>query len=66
MSESVEHDDVKQALIEGKKQLGEISTLIARKSGTEPVIKLRVEGQDADTVNRVASHLKQLILQYQK
>lgn len=66
MSESVEHDDVKQALIEGKKQLGEISTLIARKSGTEPVIKLRVEGQDADTVNRVACHLKQLILQYQK
>lgn len=66
MSESVEHDDVKQALIEGKKQLGEISTLIARKSGTEPVIKLRVEGQDTDTVNRVASHLKQLILQYQK
>ena len=66
MSESVEYDDVKQALVEGKKQLGEISTLIARKSGTEPVIKLRVEGQNEKTVQQVAAHLKQLIQKYQK
>lgn len=66
MADSVEHDDVKQALFDGKKQLGEISTLIARKSGTEPVIKLRVEGQNAETVSQVALQLKQLILQYQK
>ena len=66
MADSVEHDDVKQALLDGKKQLGDVSTLIARKSGTEPVIKLRVEGQNAETVSQVASKLKQLILQYQK
>ena len=66
MADSVEHDDVKQALFDGKKQLGEISTLIARKSGTEPVIKLRIEGQNAETVSQVALQLKQLILQYQK
>lgn len=66
MLDSVEHDDVKQALIDGKKQLGEISTLIARKSGTEPVIKLRVEGQNEETVKQVAYHLKQLIQKYQK
>ena len=66
MADSVEHDDVKQALFDGKKQLGEISTLIARKSGTEPFIKLRIEGQNAETVSQVALQLKQLSLQYQK
>lgn len=66
MSDSVEHDDVKKALIECKQLLGEPSTLIARKSGTEPVIKLRVEGQNADIVQQVAQRLKQLISQYQK
>ncbi len=66
MSESIEHEDVKQALIKYKKELGETSTLIARKSGTEPVIKLRVEGLDAETVNKVSNNLKLLILKYQK
>ena len=66
MLDSVEHDDVKQALLDAKQILGSTSTLIARKSGTEPVIKLRVEGQDADIVQNIAQKLKGLILQYQK
>lgn len=66
MIESVEHDDVKEALLEAKKQLGENSNLIARKSGTEPVIKLRVEGKDAQLVKQLADKLKNLILKYQK
>ncbi len=66
MIDSVEHDDVKQALIDAKELLGSPSTLIARKSGTEPVIKLRVEGQNADIVQDIAEKLKKLILQYQK
>lgn len=66
MIDSVEHDDVKQALLDAKQKLGPTSTLIARKSGTEPVIKLRVEGQNAEIVQDVAQKLKGLILQYQK
>ena len=66
MQQSLEHDDVQTALNDAKKTLGENSNLIARKSGTEPVIKLRIEGKDKQTVARLAKHLKQLILQYQK
>ncbi len=66
MQQSVEHDDVKEALLEAKKTLGENSNVIARKSGTEPVIKLRVEGQDCVLVEQLAGKLKELILQYKK
>lgn len=66
MLESVEHNDVKQALCEAKAKLGDDSNLIARKSGTEPVIKLRVEGKDINTVKEISSQLKKLICQYQK
>ncbi len=66
MQESIEHEDVKAALSEAQTALGENSNLIARKSGTEPVIKLRVEGKNADLVKTYAAKLKQLILKYQK
>jgi len=66
MLESVEHDDVKDALIKAKQELGDDSNLIARKSGTEPVIKLRVEGKDAKLVEEIATKLKGLIEKYKK
>jgi phosphoglucosamine mutase len=66
MLESVEHDDVKEALIKAKQELGDDSNLIARKSGTEPVIKLRVEGKDAKLVEEIATRLKELIEKYKK
>lgn len=66
MEESVEHDDVKQALNQARIDLGEDSNLIARKSGTEPVIKLRVEGKDENLVKKLSIELKSLIMKYQK
>lgn len=66
MQQSVEYDDVKKALADAKLQLGANSNLIARKSGTEPVIKLRVEGKDEKLVCSLAEKLKSLILKYQK
>lgn len=66
MLESVEHDDIKQAVTEAQELLGADSNLIVRKSGTEPVIKLRVESQDKALVEKIAQELKQKISQYQK
>lgn len=66
MQQSVEYDDVKKALADAKLQLGANSNLIARKSGTEPVIKLRVESKDEKLVCSLAEKLKSLILKYQK
>jgi len=66
MAESVEHEDVKKALEQAKAELGTDSNLIARKSGTEPVIKLRVECPDSDLVDKWTEELKALIEQYKK
>ncbi|MCM1323127.1 MAG: phosphoglucosamine mutase [Acetobacter sp.] len=66
MSQSIEYPDVQKALADAKKLLGADSNLIARKSGTEPVIKLRVEGTDEKLVQKLAAELKALIQQYQK
>ncbi len=66
MQESVEYDDVKIALAHAKTVLGEDSNVIARKSGTEPVIKLRIEGKDSTLVASLAEELQALISKYQK
>ncbi len=66
MQQSVEYDDVKQALKSAKEELGQDSTLIARKSGTEPVIKLRIEAKNAELVKKWANTLSDLISKYQK
>ena len=66
MRESVEYDDVKEAINEAKRLLGKDSNLIVRKSGTEPVIKLRVEGKDEAMVIEILNKLKALIVKYQK
>ena len=66
MQQSVEYDDVKQALKSAKEELGQDSTLIARKSGTEPVIKLRIEAKNAELVKKWADTLSDLISKYQK
>ncbi len=66
MQQSVEYEDVKEALSKAKIALGMNSNVIARKSGTEPVIKLRIEGQDGALVEKIAQNLKELILQYKK
>ena len=66
MAESIEYADVKEALDKARIELGKDSNLIARKSGTEPVIKLRVEAKDAQLVAKWAKELKALIEKYQK
>ena len=66
MQQSVEYDDVKQALAKAKDELGSDSTLIARKSGTEPVVKLRVEARDGALVEKWSKILFDLISTHQK
>ena len=66
MQQSVEYDDVKEALAKAKQLLGENSNVIARKSGTEPVIKLRIEGTDSSLVEKLSQNLKELVLKYKK
>jgi phosphoglucosamine mutase len=64
MLNSVEQDDVKEEIEKAKKLLGEKSTLIVRKSGTEPTIKLRIEDKNEVIVTEVADNLEKIISKY--
>lgn len=64
MQKSVDYDDVRKALADARQALGADSNLIARKSGTEPVIKLRVEGQNEALVNSLSLSLKEIICRH--
>lgn len=66
MRASVEYDDVKKALLAAKERLGKNSNVIARKSGTEPVVKLRIEGKDEALVRTLSAQIKAIIQKYQK
>lgn len=66
MAKSVEYNDVKEALLTAKQELGYDSTLIARKSGTEPVIKLRVEASNKNLVEKWSNTLRNLIEKYKQ
>ena len=64
MLNSVEKEDVKLEIEKSKKLLGDKSTLIVRKSGTEPSIKLRIEDKNANIVKEVADNLEKIISKY--
>lgn len=52
-----EHPQVAAAVDEVEKQLGERGRVLLRPSGTEPVIRVMVEGQDGDEVQRLCQGL---------
>ena len=66
MLNSVEQEDVKQEIEKAKKMLGCKSTLIVRKSGTEPAIKLRIEDLNENVVTVIANNLEKVISKYKQ
>ncbi len=53
----LEESNVKNAIAEAKKRLGNQGRLLVRKSGTEPLIRVMAEGDDEALVNSVVSDL---------
>lgn len=51
--EPLNEKDVKDAILEGESRLGKSGRLVIRKSGTEPLIRVMGEGDDAKLVNAV-------------
>ncbi|MDO8288568.1 MAG: phosphoglucosamine mutase [Parvibaculum sp.] len=51
--EPLNEKDVKAAIAEGESRLGKSGRLVIRKSGTEPLIRVMGEGDDAKLVNAV-------------
>ena len=57
----LENDEVKSAMVKVEKTLGDTGRLFVRKSGTEPKIRVMVEGEDQTQINQIADDLCELI-----
>lgn len=54
---SLEHPLIRSAVAEAEKALGETGRVLLRPSGTEPVVRVMVEGADAELVARLADDI---------
>jgi phosphoglucosamine mutase len=57
----LEDDEVQEAIRAGEARLGNDGRLVIRKSGTEPLIRVMAEGDDAALVNQVVGEICQII-----
>ena len=53
--------EVKRAIEEGKARLAENGRVVARVSGTEPLIRIMVEGLDETLIQEVAEHIADVV-----
>jgi phosphoglucosamine mutase len=56
-------DAIKKAVAEVEKELGSNGRVLLRPSGTEPLVRVMVEGHDVDTVTALANRLADVVRQ---
>ncbi|MBO6757853.1 MAG: phosphoglucosamine mutase [Roseibium sp.] len=57
----LDEEAVKSAIHDGESRLGNHGRLVIRASGTEPVIRVMAEGDDADLVNQVVNDIVDVV-----
>ncbi len=61
-SSAMEDEDIKAACDKIQKQLGSKGRILVRASGTEPIIRVMLEGQDIDEITKMAEQVTELIV----
>lgn len=56
-------DDIARAVVTAKEQLGSTGRVLLRPSGTEPLVRVMVEAEDADTARSIAQDLASVVEQ---
>jgi phosphoglucosamine mutase len=62
----VNHENIKQAVVYAEQKLGASGRVLLRASGTEPVIRVMVEGENDDHVNKLAKELVEVVRKQQQ
>jgi phosphoglucosamine mutase len=60
----LEVDEVKLAIAEAEKELGNEGRILIRKSGTEPLIRVMTEGKDEATITAIAQKVAEKVTAY--
>ncbi len=54
-------ESIKIAIKEAEKELGEKGRVLVRVSGTEPLVRIMLEGEDAELIERLASEVAEVV-----
>jgi len=54
-------EEVKQKIADAEAQIGEEGRVLIRPSGTEPLVRVMIEGKDTEVINELAEDLAALI-----
>ena len=64
VAEVMNDAEVQKTIEAAKQEVAGRGSVIVRKSGTEPLIKVRVEGEDAELVQSVSSKINDVITRF--
>lgn len=56
-----EDEDIKIAIKQAEKQLGENGRVLVRASGTEPLVRVMIEGKDANLIEHLAQQIAEVV-----